>query len=103
MSMKKVRFLALFLLLMAAVSTAFAQDNTTVTTAFKEAQPNTLDPAAAQNTDEFFVLRNVCDGLVTYDPSTLAPAPALATSWDISDDGTVYTFHLRDGVTFTDG
>ena len=42
--------------------------------------------------------------LVTnYDPVTLAPAPALATSWDISDDGMVYTFHLRDGVTFTDG
>ena len=102
--MKKLRFLALFLLLTVVVSTAFAQDAaTTVTTAFKEAQPNTLDPAAAQNTDEFFVLRNVCDGLVTYDPKTLAPAPDLATSWDISSDGKVYTFHLRDGVTFTDG
>jgi len=101
--MKKVRFLALFLLLSMVVSTAFAQDATTVTTAFKESQPNTLDPAAAANTDEFFVLRNVCDGLVTYDPKTLAPAPDLATSWDISSDGTVYTFHLRDGVTFTDG
>ncbi|MBI1256744.1 MAG: hypothetical protein GC204_04690 [Chloroflexi bacterium] len=101
--MKKLRFLALFALLTMVVSTAFAQDATTVTTAFKESQPNTLDPAAATSTDEFFVLRNVCDGLVTYDPTTLAPAPALATSWDISDDGTVYTFHLRDGVTFTDG
>src|SRR5689334_2844020 len=84
MYMKKVRFLALFLLLSMVVSTAFAQDATTVTTAFKESQPNTLDPAAAANTDEFFVLRNVCDGLVTYDPKTLAPAPDLATSWDIS-------------------
>ena len=101
--MKKLRFLALFALLSMVVSTAFAQDATTVTTSFKESQPNTLDPAAATSTDEFFVLRNVCDGLVTYDPTTLAPAPSLATSWDISDDGTVYTFHLRDGVTFTDG
>jgi peptide/nickel transport system substrate-binding protein len=101
--MKKLRFIALFALLSLVVSTAFAQDATTVTTAFRESQPNTLDPAAATSTDEFFVLRNVCDGLVTYDPTTLAPAPALATSWDISDDGTVYTFHLRDGVTFTDG
>jgi len=29
--------------------------------------------------------------------------PALAESWDISDDGTVYTFHLREGVTFHNG
>jgi peptide/nickel transport system substrate-binding protein len=29
--------------------------------------------------------------------------PALAESWDISDDGLVYTFHLHDGVTFHDG
>ena len=101
--MKKFRLLVLFLLLSVVVSTAFAQDTTTVTTSFKESQPNTLDPAAATSTDEFFVLRNVAEGLVTYDPKTLAPAPALATSWDISSDGTVYTFHLRDGVTFSDG
>lgn len=29
--------------------------------------------------------------------------PALAESWEISDDGLEYTFHLRQGVTFTDG
>lgn len=43
------------------------------------------------------------DPLVRLDPDTLEPVPGLAESWDISDDGTVYTFHLRQGVLFSDG
>ncbi len=101
--MKKLRFVVILLALTAVFSTAFAQDATSLTVAFDQAQPNTLDPAAAGIADEFLVLRNVCEGLVSYDPKTLAPTPALASSWDISSDGLTYTFHLRDGVTFSDG
>jgi peptide/nickel transport system substrate-binding protein len=42
------------------------------------------------------------DGLVRFDPD-LKPIPDLAESWDISEDGLVYTFHLRKGVKFHDG
>lgn len=89
-------------LLPAAFSVA-AQETTALTTAFTEAQPGTLDPAAAANADEFLVLRNTYEGLIGYDHQTLEPIPALAESWEVSDDGTVYTFTLREGVTFADG
>lgn len=42
------------------------------------------------------------DGLVRFDED-LKPIPDLAESWEISDDGLVYTFHLRHGVKFHDG
>lgn len=42
------------------------------------------------------------DGLVRFD-TDLKPIPDLAESWEISDDGLVYTFHLREGVKFHDG
>lgn len=48
------------------------------------------------------LMGNVYETLVLIDASG-TPQPFLATSWDISDDKTVYTFHLREGVTFSDG
>jgi peptide/nickel transport system substrate-binding protein len=46
--------------------------------------------------------RIVYDGLVYQDEQGRI-SPWLAKSWEISADGTVYTFHLRDDVTFSDG
>ncbi|WP_172332472.1 ABC transporter substrate-binding protein [Mangrovicoccus sp. HB161399] len=67
------------------------------------AEPKSLDPAAVTAVNDFRILVNLYEGLVQYSPGTLEVAPALATDWTISDDGTVYTFTLRDGVTFHDG
>ncbi len=46
---------------------------------------------------------NVFENLLEYDPTSFATQPALAESYDVSDDGMTYTFHLRDGVKFHDG
>ncbi|MBE1285177.1 MAG: ABC transporter substrate-binding protein [Rhodobacteraceae bacterium] len=66
-------------------------------------EPPHLDPtsAAAQAIDSVVYL-NIFEGLTRFmgDGSI---APGLAESWEISDDGTVYTFQLHDGVTFHDG
>ena len=43
------------------------------------------------------------DPLVTFNLATYEIIPALAASWEVSEDGLVYTFHLRQGVTWHDG
>lgn len=48
------------------------------------------------------VLRNVFDSLVVQDTDG-SFQPWLAQSWEVSADGLAYTFHLKEGVTFTDG
>ncbi|MDN6437967.1 MAG: ABC transporter substrate-binding protein [Corynebacterium nuruki] len=49
------------------------------------------------------VSRQLTDSLTDQDPATGKIVPWLAESWDVSDDSTTFTFHLRDGVHFTDG
>src|SRR5690606_3625392 len=66
-------------------------------------EPPHLDPTAgaAAAIDEV-VYANVFEGL-TRIGSAGEVLPALAESWEISEDGTVYTFRLRTGATFHDG
>ncbi len=104
--MKRLAYLILILIFIAAPLplTTRAADSTTVTMAFLESEPATLDPQAAGAQDEYQVLWNVYEGLVGYDPKTLTPdTSGLAEKWDISSDGLVYTFHLRKGVKFHNG
>ena len=67
------------------------------------AEPKSLDPSVDTAVNDFRILMNMYDGLVRYKDGTLEPEPALAESWEISDDGKTYTFKLREGVTFHDG
>ncbi len=48
-------------------------------------------------------LRNTSDSLLTLRPNETVPSPSLAKSYEVSEDGTVYTFKLREDVTYTDG
>ncbi|GAA2296911.1 TIGR04028 family ABC transporter substrate-binding protein [Nonomuraea roseoviolacea subsp. roseoviolacea] len=49
------------------------------------------------------VLNQLTDKLTWQNPETLKIEPWIATSWEVNEDATRYTFHLRDGVTFSDG
>lgn len=60
------------------------------------AEPTDLDPHTVTGTGDAKVIHALFEPLVSYEPVTLAPVPALAERWEISPDGLVYTFHLRD-------
>tara|TARA_B100000767_G_C19778353_1_gene544262 strand:- start:11734 stop:13296 length:1563 start_codon:yes stop_codon:yes gene_type:complete len=58
-----------------------------------------LDPAFARNPQNIWPIQQIFNGLVQLDDS-LRIRPEIAKSWQINEDGTVYTFKLRDDVYF---
>ena len=64
--------------------------------------PPTLDPHLTTDATSAQVIVEVFGGLVTIDKN-LDVVPDLAESWDISDDGRVYTFRIRPDAVFHDG
>ncbi len=65
-------------------------------------EPPTLDPLIMEDAVSARVIYDLFTGLVDFDQSD-NPIPGMAKSWDISPDGKTYTFHLRDGLKFSDG
>ncbi|MDO4312119.1 MAG: ABC transporter substrate-binding protein [Eubacteriales bacterium] len=62
----------------------------------------TYNPILTSNSTGSRVGELIFNGLIRLDEE-LVVQPALAESWDISEDGLTYTFHLRSGVKFHDG
>ena len=96
--MKKSLLTASAIALLASM--ASAQNDITVAI---QLEPPNLDPTggAAQAIDSV-LYSNVFEGLTRFEGDG-AVVPGLAKSWEISDDGTVYTFNLNSGVSFHDG
>lgn len=65
--------------------------------------PRSLDPALAQSTADLRVAASLFVGLVSPDPRTLEPRPALAKSWSASANGQSWTFQLRENLKWSDG
>ena len=63
----------------------------------------TLDPAIGYDWQNWSMIKSLFDGLMDYEPGTTTLRPGLAESYDISDDGKTFTFHLRKGVKFHNG
>ena len=65
-------------------------------------EPGSIDPHKASGDWENRIIGDYIEGLVAED-ALAEPIPGQAESWDISEDGLVYTFHLRDGIQWSDG
>lgn len=63
----------------------------------------TLDPAIGYDWQNWSMINALFSRLVDYKPGTTELGPSLADSYDVSDDGKVYTFKLHPGVKFTNG
>lgn len=88
---------------MTVTPAAHAQTPPNVLVVGQIAEPQSLDPHVATATNDFRILMNMYEGLVRFGNGTLEVEPALAESWEISQDGLSYKFQLRQGVSFHDG
>jgi len=80
--------------------TAKAADGNEVTILF--GAPESLDPALQSDIGSAAYSAQLYESLTAFD-SSLTLRPALAASWDVSEDGRQIVFHLRDGLVFSDG
>ncbi|MGH7588958.1 MAG: ABC transporter substrate-binding protein [Gemmatimonadota bacterium] len=68
---------------------------------YMESDPASLDPIQAVDVYRGRMVVYLFDGLAQYEGDGIAPN--LAERWEVSEDGRVYTFHLRDDVAFHNG
>ncbi len=66
------------------------------------AEPETLDPHRSESVPASHILRDLFEGLTLEAPGG-AVVPGAAVSWEISADGLIYTFHLREGARWSNG
>jgi oligopeptide transport system substrate-binding protein len=67
-----------------------------------QGEPDNLDPNRSSFATEAAVIRQVFEPLLNFDKD-LKPVPAAASSFDVSQDGKTYAFHLRQGAKWSDG
>jgi oligopeptide transport system substrate-binding protein len=64
---------------------------------------SSIDPHSTSGMPEYHVILSLYEGLVSKNIKTLAIEPGVAESWEISDDGLIYTFHIRNDAKWSNG
>jgi peptide/nickel transport system substrate-binding protein len=103
LSVLVIPFLIVAFFLVGISTDAYGIDRkkTLVVVSVKEAV--TLDPQVSLDGQSPLIWRAVYEPLLGLKDDSLEAIPGLAEKWEISSDGTVYTFHLKKGVKFHDG
>ena len=108
--MRWIRKSAASLLVMCACGSSAAPTTGNVIRWATNQQVRTLDPDVGNDEVSIYVIHDVYDTLVGYEPSDpdrpgsgLKLVPHLASSWTVSTDHLRYDFTLRDGITYEDG
>jgi len=96
---KKLATTLLVSTMLVAAGPAFAE---TVLHRGNSGEPTSLDYAHISINIEGFIIYDLFEGLTIHGPDGKI-LPGVAESWTISDDGTVYTFKLRDNAKWSDG
>lgn len=100
---RKLALILSLLLLISMLFTACGQaDVTDMLTVCVGPNPDTIDPALNSAVDGATLIIHGFEGLMTLDKNGV-PIPGQAKSYDVSEDGKVYTFHLRDNLKWSDG
>jgi oligopeptide transport system substrate-binding protein len=99
MQRSKVRLIGWILLALAIAGCAAPEVELATTINLNlGSEPPTLDPGLATDTTSLDVIWNLFMGLTCLHHETYEVIPSLATDWEVSADGLVWTFHLRDDV-----
>ncbi|WP_299358278.1 ABC transporter substrate-binding protein [Mucilaginibacter sp.] len=101
---KLIGYVCVLFLLVQALPSCNSSDSNKQKTVFNinlDEGLTSLDPAFCRNHNTIWMDNQLYNGLVQIDDS-LKTSPCIAKSWEISPDGKIYTFHLRDEVSFQD-
>lgn len=74
-----------------------------VVTLARNLDSGNLDPVMTADNNDIWVLNMMVEGLVTSSDDGQEIIPAVADTWEVSEDGLTYTFHIRDGIKFSNG
>ncbi len=106
--MGNVQFLPVWVITLSVLFTGIScrnfTENTTGLTVFRyneDGNITSLDPIYARNQANIWITSQIFNGLLQLD-NQLKPVPAIARDWQVSPDGLIYSFFLRDDVFFHD-